>query len=46
MVSDNFGFNIDAGLGVLSGDQFDLIQAGLADTGFYPEISGGTVLSF
>ncbi len=46
MVSENFGFNLDVGLGVLSGEQFDLIQAGLADTGFYPEVSGGTVLSF
>jgi hypothetical protein len=46
MLSDNFGFNLDVGLGVLSGEQFDLIQAGLADTGFYPEVSGGTVLSF
>jgi hypothetical protein len=46
MVSENFGFNLDVGLGVLSGEQFELIQAGLANTGFYPEVSGGTVLSF
>lgn len=46
MLSDTFGFNLDVGLGILSGDQFDLIQAGLAETGFYPEVSGGTMLAF
>ena len=46
MVSDNFGFNLDLGVGVLAGDKFDLIQAGLADVGLYPEISGGTILTF
>ncbi len=46
LVSDNFGFNLDLGLGVLSGDQFDRIQKDLEDTGFYPEVSGGTVLTF
>lgn len=46
MVADNFGFNLDLGIGVLSGDQFDAIQPGLTDLGFYPEVSGGTLLVF
>lgn len=46
LVSDNFGFNLDLALGVLSGDQFDLIQKDLDDTGFYPEVRAGTVLAF
>ncbi len=46
LVSDNFGFNLDLALGVLSGEQFDLIQKDLEDTGFYPEIRAGTVLTF
>ena len=46
MVSDNFGFNVDGAIGVLAGDKFDLIQAGLADVGLYPEVSLGTILTF
>ncbi len=46
MISDNFGFNVDLGVGVLAGEQFDLIQKDLADVGLYPEVSAGTVLSF
>ncbi|MBM4392704.1 MAG: hypothetical protein FJ090_16395 [Deltaproteobacteria bacterium] len=46
LVADNFGFNLDLALGVLTGSEFDAIQPGLPELGFYPEISGGTVLLF
>ncbi|MBM4367472.1 MAG: hypothetical protein FJ102_14765 [Deltaproteobacteria bacterium] len=46
LVADNFGFNLDLALGVLAGSEFDAIQPGLPELGFYPEIGGGTVLLF
>ncbi len=46
LVAENFGFNLDLGLGVLAGDEFEAIQTGLPNIGFYPEIGGGTVLVF
>ena len=46
MVAENFGFNLDLGIGVLAGDQFDAIQKDLSELGFYPEVSGGTLLVF
>jgi len=46
MIVETFGININTGLGVWYGSDFDLIEEGVSEFGFIPSINAGTVLKF
>ncbi|MEZ4238121.1 MAG: hypothetical protein R3F59_18635 [Myxococcota bacterium] len=46
MVHPNFGFNVNFAAGVWSGQNWGLIEQGVGQTGFLPQVSLGTVVAF
>ncbi len=46
MLVETFGINVNTGLGVWYGSDFDVIEAGVSEFGFIPSINAGTVLKF
>ena len=46
LVADNFGFNLNVGLGFMSGDKFELTESGVGNMGFLPQASLGTLVAF
>jgi hypothetical protein len=46
MIVDTIGINVNTGLGVWYGSDFDEIEAGMSEFGFVPSINAGTVLKF
>ncbi|MEL6345863.1 MAG: hypothetical protein AAFV53_22320 [Myxococcota bacterium] len=46
IVTDAFALNINVAAGVWQGQDFDVVQSDLNDTGLAPQLSGGTVLRF
>ena len=46
MIVQNFGLNLNIGLGGWTGKNWSLIQEGLQQSGLLPQVSGGTVLEF
>ncbi len=46
MVIDNFGLNLNVAAGAWTGQNWGLIEEGVGQTGFLPQISAGTVFAF
>ncbi len=46
MIVETFGINVNTGLVVWYGSDFDLIEEGVSEFGFIPSINAGTVLKF
>ncbi len=46
MIAETFGFNLNTGLGVWYGSDFDQIETGVSNFGFIPSVNAGTVLKF
>lgn len=46
MIHDNFGFNVDVGLGFWSGNKWVLVEEGVGNIGFLPQVQAGFVVAF
>lgn len=46
MVGRNFGLNLNVAAGAWTGQNWGLIERGVGQTGFLPQVSGGTVFAF
>ena len=46
MLADAFGLNLNLSAGVMSGKNLEQTQPGTKNTGFIPQLSGGTVFAF
>jgi len=46
MLVDNFGLNLNVGVGAWTGKNWSLIEEGVGQTGVLPQVSAGTVVAF
>jgi hypothetical protein len=46
LVTDSFGFNLNAAAGLWSGQGFEAVDSGFGSSGIVPQFSGGTVVLF
>ena len=46
MVVDSFGLNVNVAAGAWTGQNWGLIEQGVRETGFLPQVSAGAVFAF